>query len=61
MDEVQYREYLKRIGYEKEVTQTPECLDQLILAHLAAIPFENLEACEELLGTDPRKTFRYRE
>ncbi len=47
MDEVQYREYLKRIGYEKEVTQTPECLDQLILAHLAAIPFENLEACDE--------------
>ena len=40
---------------EKEVTQTPECLDQLILAHLAAIPFENLEACEELLGTDPQK------
>ena len=47
MDEVQYREYLKRIGYEKEVTQTPECLDQLILAHLAAIPFENLEACDD--------------
>ena len=49
MNEVQCREYLDRIGYTGEVAHTPQCLDQLILAHLAAIPFENLDACEDHL------------
>ena len=47
MNEAQCREYLKRIGYTGEITHTPQCLDELILAHLAAIPFENLDACED--------------
>lgn len=49
MNEVQCREYLKRIGYTGEIAHTPQCLDELILAHLAAIPFENLDACEDHL------------
>ena len=47
MNEVQYREYLKRMDYEGEISHTPQCLNQLILAHLGSIPFENLEACED--------------
>ena len=47
MNELQCREYLKRIGYTGEITHTPQCLDDLILAHLATIPFENLDACED--------------
>lgn len=49
MDEVQCREYLERIGFTGEVERTPECLEQLILAHLSTIPFENLDACEDHL------------
>ena len=49
MNEVQCREYLDRMGYTGEVAHTPQCLNQLILAHLAAIPFENLDVCEDHL------------
>ena len=35
MNEVQCREYLDRMGYTGEVAHTPQCLNQLILAHLA--------------------------
>ena len=37
------------MGYTGEIAHTPQCLDELILAHLAAIPFENLDACEDHL------------
>ena len=53
MNEVQCREYLDRIGYTGEVAHTPQCLDQLILAHLAAIPFENLDAVTPVIQTVP--------
>lgn len=47
MKEEQCRKYLERINYQGEITHTPQCLDELILAHLASVPFENLEACED--------------
>ena len=49
MNEVQCREYIYRMGYTGEIAHTPQCLNQLILAHLAAIPFENLDVCEDHL------------
>ena len=49
MNEVQCREYIDRMGYTGEIAHTPQCLNQQILAHLAAIPFENLDVCEDHL------------
>lgn len=47
MKEAQCRVYLKRIGFEGEVIQTPECLNELILAHLKSVPFENLDVSRD--------------
>jgi N-hydroxyarylamine O-acetyltransferase len=35
--------YQRRIGVAGALAPTRECLDQLVLAHAAAIPFENIE------------------
>ena len=47
MNEVQCREYLTRIGFDGEVTHTAKCLDELILAHLKTVPFENLDVSQD--------------
>lgn len=49
MNGIQCKEYLNRIGFTGKVEHTAQCLDNLILAHLAVIPFENLDACEDHL------------
>jgi len=35
--------YRRRIGFDGSLAPTRECLERLILAHAAAIPFENIE------------------
>lgn len=47
MNEVQCREYLKRIQFSKEVEHTAKCLNELILAHLKTVPFENLDVSQD--------------
>ena len=37
--------YLKRIGYEGEITLTKDCLDRLVYLHQCRVPFENLTPC----------------
>ena len=37
--------YLRRIGYDGEVTVSKECLDRLVYAHQCHVPFENLTPC----------------
>ena len=35
--------YLKRMGYSQEVTESKECLDELIYCHQCNVPFECLD------------------
>ena len=44
MDEKEKNAYLKRIGYEGELTPDKKCLEKIMELHLCSIPFENLES-----------------
>ena len=47
MNKQQTKAYLERIGFTGEIHHTPECLEELILAHISTVPFENLEVSQD--------------
>lgn len=50
--------YLSRIGITREVRRDFTTLDAVVRAHVAAIPFENLDVqCGQTLTTDPQAAF----